>query len=66
MTREILEEKGYTIDEEGFKSCMEVQRKKARDARGTTNYMGEDATVYDQLDTELTKEFVGYDNLEYK
>lgn len=66
LTREILEEKGYTIDEEGFKSCMEVQRKKARDARGTTNYMGADATVYDQLDPELTTEFVGYDNLEYQ
>ena len=66
LTREILEEKGYTIDEDGFKSCMEVQRKKARDARGTTNYMGADATVYDQLDPELTTEFVGYDNLEYQ
>lgn len=66
LTREILEEKGYTIDEDGFKSCMEVQRKKARDARGTTNYMGADATVYDQLDPELITEFVGYDNLEYQ
>lgn len=64
LTREILEEKGYTIDEEGFQSCMEVQRKKARDARGTTNYMGADATVYDQLDPELTTEFVGYEDLE--
>ena len=64
LTREILEEKGYEVDEEGFASCMEEQRKKAREARAVTNYMGADATVYDQLPTELTTEFVGYDKLE--
>ncbi len=63
LTREILEEKGYSIDEEGFKVCMEEQRTKARKARGTTNYMGADATVYDQIPAEITTEFVGYDSL---
>ena len=29
---------------------MDEQRKKARDAREVTNYMGADATVYDQID----------------
>ena len=30
LTKEILEEKGYTIDEEGFKAAMEEQRMTAR------------------------------------
>jgi alanyl-tRNA synthetase len=64
LTREILEEKGYTIDEEGFKSCMEEQRQKARAARATTNYMGADATVYDQIPVDITTVFDGYDALE--
>ena len=63
LTREILEEKGYTIDEKGFKEAMEVQRKQAREARAVTNYMGADATVYDEIDAAVTTEFVGYDKL---
>ncbi len=63
LTKEILEEKGYTVDEEGFDSCMEEQREKARAARATTNYMGADATVYDQIPADITTEFVGYDSL---
>ena len=65
LTKEILEEKGYTIDEEGFKSAMEEQRTKARNARETSNYIGRDATVYDEIDASVTTEFVGYDNLSY-
>ena len=63
LTMEILGEKGYTIDEEGFKAAMERQKKKAHDAHKTTNYMGAEETVYQQLDTSLTTEFTGYDNL---
>ena len=63
LTKEILEEAGYTIDEEGFKASMEEQRVKARNAREVTNYMGADATVYDEIDAAVTSEFVGYDRL---
>ena len=63
LTKEILEEKGYEIDEDGFKACMEEQRVKARNARAVTNYMGADATVYDQIPAAITSEFVGYDTL---
>lgn len=63
LTKEILEEKGCTIDEAGFKAAMDEQREKARVARGTTNYMGADATVYDEIDVNVTTEFVGYDSL---
>ena len=63
LTKEILEEKGYEVDEEGFKAAMDEQRKAAREARKTTNYMGADATVYDEIDPAITSEFIGYDRL---
>ena len=65
LTKEILEEKGYDIDEAGFQKCMEEQRNKARSAREVTNYMGADATVYDDIDVNVTTEFVGYDYLTF-
>ncbi|HHU73480.1 MAG TPA: alanine--tRNA ligase [Clostridiales bacterium] len=65
LTKEILDEKGYEIDEEGFKNAMEIQRKTARSARGTTNYMGADETVYDQIDPSISSEFVGYEKLSH-
>ena len=63
LTAEILEEKGFSYDEEGFKACMEKQRQTARSARKETNYMGADADVYNQIESEMTTEFVGYDKL---
>ena len=63
LTAEILEEKGFTYDEAGFESCMEAQRQKARGARKETNYMGADANVYNDIDSEITTEFTGYDKL---
>ena len=65
LTKEILEEKGYGIDEDGFQKAMEAQRVKARTAREVTNYMGADATVYDEIDVNVTTEFEGYDHLTY-
>ena len=64
LTAEILEEKGFSIDEEGFKKAMEIQRTTARNARKVTNYMGADATVYDEIDPAITSVFDGYDKLE--
>ncbi|MBO5656598.1 MAG: alanine--tRNA ligase, partial [Agathobacter sp.] len=65
LTAEILSEQGFTYDEAGFKACMEEQRQKARSARKVTNYMGADATVYEEIDPSVTSTFVGYDNLVY-
>ncbi len=64
LTKEILEEKGYTVDEDGFKAEMDKQRTRARESRGVTNYMGADATVYDEIDASVTTAFIGYDALE--
>ncbi len=63
LTKEILEEKGFSVDEEGFRAAMEEQKVKARKARKVTNYMGADVTVYESIDPSVTSEFVGYDRL---
>ena len=63
LTIEILEEKGFTVDEEGFKEAMEVQRQKARDAREETTYMGADVTIYQSIDAAIESKFVGYHDL---
>lgn len=61
LTKEILEEKGISVDEDGFQAEMEIQRKKAREARHVSNYMGADETIYQSIDSAITTEFVGYD-----
>ena len=66
LTREIMAEKGFAIDEEGFKEAMRVQQETARSARETTNYMGAEATVYDEIDPSITTEFVGYTDLDIR
>ena len=63
LTKEILEEKGYGVDEDGFDAAMKEQKEKARKARKTTNYMGADVTVYQSIDPSVTTEFIGYDRL---
>ena len=66
LTREILEEKGISVDEEGFQAARKVQRETARAAREVTNYMGADVTVYESIDPSVTSTFVGYDHLSWK
>ncbi len=66
LTSEILEEKGFSYDEAGFEACMEKQRQTARGARKETNYMGADANVYNEIESAITTEFVGYDSLNAK
>lgn len=65
LTQEILAEKGFTIDEAGFGTCMRQQKEMARKARKVTNYMGADVTVYESIAPAVTTEFVGYDRLQH-
>lgn len=65
LTIEILEEKGFSVDEEGFHKAMEHQRETARAARETTNYMGADVTIYQSIDASIESKFVGYDRLRH-
>lgn len=66
LTVEILEEKGFSVDKDGFLEAMENQRKMARDARETTNYMGADVTIYQSIDASIESTFVGYDRLQHE
>lgn len=66
LTTEILEEKGFGVDNAGFEAAMAKQKDKARKARKTTNYMGADVTVYESIDPSITTEFVGYDKLTHE
>ena len=63
LTIEILDEKGFTVDMDGFAKAMKIQKDTARSARAVTNYMGADATVYDEIPAEITSVFTGYDSL---
>ncbi len=63
LTREILEEAGISVDEDGYTQCMNLQKTTARNSRKVTNYMGADATVYEQLPVDMTTVFTGYDRL---
>ena len=65
LTREILEEKGFSIDEESFEKAAKAQKERAKGTFGETNYMGADVTVYESIDPAVTSTFVGYDHLTY-
>ena len=60
LTREIAEEAGLTVDEEGFRTEMNEQKKKAREALKSkdTSAWGQDLAA--GLDKSLKTEFVGY------
>jgi alanyl-tRNA synthetase len=64
-TKEILEERGFSVDEAGFRAAMENQKKTARKDRLASgkmaDYSGHAATVYDALDPALSSTFIGYD-----
>ena len=63
LTKEILLEKGYSIDEDRFKELMNEQKIKARSSRKESNYMGADVTIFNSLPSDMKSDFVGYDRL---
>ena len=60
LTREIAEENGLKIDEDGFKALMAEQRKRARDARANIGGWDNKDTALDVAKTE----FFGYSQYE--
>ncbi|GGG34922.1 alanine--tRNA ligase [Croceivirga lutea] len=58
LTSLILEEKGYELDQEGFKKALQVQKDRSRKASEVSK---EDWTI---LREDAVQEFVGYDQLE--
>lgn len=63
LTMEILEEKGFSMDEEGFEKAAKEQKEKAKGTFGEHNYSGREANVYDEIASEITSRFVGYEQL---
>ena len=62
LTQEIAEEQGFTVDEEGFRACMQQQKDQARAARKAEDnegWLDESAMFKDFPETEFT----GYESL---
>ncbi|WP_252254392.1 alanine--tRNA ligase [Clostridium sp. ZBS12] len=62
LTKEILEDEGLSLDEDGFHEEMKEQRERARSARKTSNYMGTDVKTLDIISGEIETTFDGYEN----
>jgi len=62
LTKEILEDEGLSLDEDAFHEEMDVQRKRAREARKTSNYMGTDLKITDEISNDVETVFDGYEN----
>ena len=61
VTQEILEEKGYDVDMDGFQASMEEQKNKAREGRNVSDDAAWDTNFVDGLPET---QFVGYHTLE--
>lgn len=61
LTKDVLEEEGFTADEEGFNKEMLAQRERARSGRADTSSEAWKEDVYSKLDKAITTNFVGYD-----
>ncbi len=66
LTKEILEERSFTVDEEGFNANMEEQRNRARNARADSGNSGWGGKDNMDLFDKLSSEFKGYDYTDYK
>ncbi len=61
LTKEILLEKGFEIDEERYKEELNTQRQRARDARGEVEAMGSQDVLH--LESIAKSKFIGYQNI---
>ena len=62
LTKEILEDEGFSLDEDSFNKEMKIQRERARSARKTSNYMGADVNISDAISADVETVFDGYEN----
>jgi len=60
LTREIAEENGLIIDEEGFRAEMEEQKRKAREALKSKGGSAWEDSIFSRLDKAVRTDFVGY------
>ncbi|GAG67171.1 unnamed protein product, partial [marine sediment metagenome] len=71
LTRDILEEDGYGIEEDDFKNEMKIQRERSRESWVKTKASAEDDKINLKLYQNILKErgeteFIGYDFIEAK
>ena len=64
LTLEILKNEDIAVDEAAFEAAfgdeMEKQRRRAREARGESNYMGAKETALTRLPGDMSTEFAGF------
>lgn len=60
LTKEIAEENGLTVDEEGFRAEMDTQKTKAREAFKSKEGSAWGQKAFSGLDSSIKTEFVGY------
>lgn len=63
LTEEILSENGMEVDIKGFNEEMDLQRKRAREARGESSYMGAEDSILNKVAQDIDTEFKGYEDL---
>ena len=63
LTLEMASEAGLTVDEEGFRSLMAEQRKRAKDDAQSRKHAHADLTVYKELVDRGPTEFTGFTEL---
>ncbi len=62
LTVEMAQEKGVSVDEDGFAKAMEEQKQKARDnANFSLKSSAGDFAAFDELDEGIVTEFTGYE-----
>lgn len=66
LTKDVLEEKGLRVDEEGFNKEMKEQRERARAARQDMGDFGWENNFGTNLGDDLITVFEGYSNTELK
>ncbi len=64
LTKEIVEENGFSVDEDKYREEMEKQKIQSREARGDTSSLGWENEIAKLLKELDDCEFVGYDSLE--
>jgi alanyl-tRNA synthetase len=62
LTRDVLEEQGFDVDEESFNKEMLAQRERARSGRADTSGEAWKEDIYSKLDKSIVSEFIGYQN----
>ncbi len=71
LTRDILEEDGFGIEEDDFKNEMKIQRERSRKSWAKTKVSAEDDKINQKLYQDILEErgeteFIGYDSVEAK